>query len=45
MSQWFNEKMLIGTENHMSQAVLYIVGGPYPMVSVPVLTANNYFLF
>lgn len=45
MSQCFNEKMLIGTENHMSQAVLYIVGGPCPMVSVPVLTANNYFLF
>lgn len=51
MARWFpwciytNEKMLIGTERHMSQAVLYIVGRPCPMVLVPVLTAKNYFFF
>lgn len=45
VSQCFDQKMLTGTENHMSQAVLHIAGRPRPTVSVPVLTANTYFLF
>lgn len=46
MAKWFpwciytKEKMLIGTEKHMSKAMLDIVGRPRPIISVPVLAAT-----